>query len=478
MGDSLTQGFMSGAAAQTEHSWSSWVARALSIDFTTDWHIAHWPVGGMPVNLEDIARSLETIPRRPSGLDLPTVLREAARTLDAAEDCYERGPGRPGQPVRDMLGRPLDYVTNVASFGFEIADAWGLTASNCRSFITDGDRAGDDGLFTMPSEPFHRSAARVLNPSGRPEFDHLSQVGWLTHHARTRGVKRVIVWLGANNLLRAATDLRIVRTPGTRARPRPCDLAREERRRAGWTLWHPHDFADEYAVLLDHLERAMTGNRCHDWRVYLCTVPSPLDMPLLRPFGTARRINGAWFHEGYTWHPFGRSFAAAGHGALHRGDALLLHHTVQDANAALRDLVAEKGRRWTVIDLGRTLDQAAWHLTNGRPKVRWPVEVLDLLGDRRPDTRAFHADRHGRLRRGGLFSLDGVHPSVLGHGLIAAHVLKALQDHKDAPTTARIPWAEVIAADTLLSNPPRLLGAIRSYRRLAELVVGVGRRFA
>ena len=61
----------------------------------------------------------------------------------------------------------------------------------------------------------------------------------------------------------------------------------------------------------------------------------------------------------------------------------------------------------------------------------------------------------GRRRTGGLMSLDGVHPTTVGYGIVAELFLAAMQEAGIAQADpSRLDWASVIAQDSLLQAPP------------------------
>jgi hypothetical protein len=90
IGDSISQGFMSGAAAHTELAYSTLIARCMGLGEEYDYPT--WAAGGLPINMELILRSLE----EKYGEDVNAVewvfaLRTINQIMEAAEDYYERG---------------------------------------------------------------------------------------------------------------------------------------------------------------------------------------------------------------------------------------------------------------------------------------------------------------------------------------------------------------------------------------------------
>ena len=97
-----------------------------------------------------------------------------------------------------------------------------------------------------------------------------------------------------------------------------------------------------------------------------------------------------------------------------------------------------------------------------------PYELPDALKALRPapDSRFFASDSNGRAT-GGLFSLDGIHPTTIAYGLMAQEFMNVMVEagvtfHRPDGVTPRQPpvevdWDTLIARDTLISHPPRSL---------------------
>jgi hypothetical protein len=58
IGDSVSQGFMSLAAARTDLSYSTLLASKLELELQSDYRFADWEMGGIPLNVENIMRRL------------------------------------------------------------------------------------------------------------------------------------------------------------------------------------------------------------------------------------------------------------------------------------------------------------------------------------------------------------------------------------------------------------------------------------
>jgi hypothetical protein len=58
IGDSVSQGFMSAAAARTDLTYSTLIARSMGLEDEDDFRYPKWELDGLPMNLEGIFRRL------------------------------------------------------------------------------------------------------------------------------------------------------------------------------------------------------------------------------------------------------------------------------------------------------------------------------------------------------------------------------------------------------------------------------------
>src|SRR5688572_11690269 len=90
--DSISQRFMSGAAARTDQSYSTLLSKILNAN---DYCFPLWQKENHPLNIETTFRRLEKrLDANISGLfEWPVTLNVINRYLDDVEDYYERGEG-------------------------------------------------------------------------------------------------------------------------------------------------------------------------------------------------------------------------------------------------------------------------------------------------------------------------------------------------------------------------------------------------
>lgn len=489
IGDSISQGFMSAAAARTDLSYSTLIASTPGFLAPTEsYHIPVWEKGGLPVNLEKLMRKLSRL----YGSDISGLFEWsfAAYTissfLDDVEDYYERGAG--AETVPDSSGHR--YFHNIAVRGFDVADAWKVTPKLCRERITldNAQGRGKDDAFGRPNASFYRTALNVLNPSRDSAFDDYSPLRWLAAHATGEtgeaGVENLILWLGANNALGTIVDLKIVPTSNDPSR-RPVDMTQPER--VDYNLWHPDDFAAEYRELLDRVDAIMADNVAKDWRVFVGNVPPVTVAPLAKGVGDTVSLadpfgylgGGALYYRYYTYFIFDEDFAHTSDIKLTRDQVYHIDRTIAAYNQIISEVVKSKNashrrkgkkQRYFIVDIAKLLLELAFKRNNGQPTYRLPP-YLDGLSPK-PNTKYYHATKRGRVEQGGIFSLDGVHPSAMGQGLLAQEFLSVMEAQGVVGAVpANLNWNQIVARDALWSHPISLMRELYQHERLAEVLV-------
>jgi hypothetical protein len=470
IGDSLSAGFMSAASARTDLSFSTLLAAKLGLRPQQDYHFADWEVDGVPVNVERVLRALVArYGTDISGFEWLTVLQTVAQTLDPVEDYYERGAGAADVPTPD--GRT--FYHNVAVAGFSVADAWLVTPELCKQALSQPPA---EDFLAGPDRAFYRVALKVLNPSLDPAFDQFTQLEWLRHHATSEGVENVALWLGANNALGTVLSLKINATR-PEVDPLPHTLGHAERLQKGWNLWHPDHYQLELHELLDRVDDILQDNRQADWHVLLPNVPLVTIVPFAKGVGDTSTITRGGrefiYYKNYTYFPFEEQFAfdtgrrLTMEDAIHIDDTIRAYNTIFEIEAQTRN--SQHGaERYLVVDMETALNDLAYKRNGGDPPYDFP-EYFDFVYPR-VNTKYYHADEQGRLIQGGLFTLDGVHPSAIAHGLLAYECLKVMQ-RAGIVADLDLPWPTIFQNDLLYSNPIPIMQEIRNKEWLATLVV-------
>ena len=494
IGDSITQGFMSFAAARTDACYSTLIARILGAD---PYRIpTHWSHGGFPLNLETLMRSLES--KFGSDIFGPIEWLQAVNTIrkymDTVERFYERGKGKVGAPHPGGD----EYFHNIAVFGLRIADAWGVDAHLCKQMIRKTRGHGDE-WFSWPNAPFYRAVNTVLNPSQQAAYEKLSPLGWMETHVKglpdsdeQPGVENLVCWLGNNNVLGTVLSLKPNQTTPVDGRW-PHQLSHSDRERHGWNFWHPDHFAAEYRELMDRIDAIMRTNPSGtDWKVFVANVPHVTIAPLAKGFGPTTvyedtvdgRTRRSVYYKYYAYFFIRERDIHTGLWPFltqHRARSIDLAIDAYNAGITrtierLNDDHQGSGdrQRYFLVDANRALSEMAWKRNNGNPTYALPPALRYM--DPPVNTKFYHATRDGRLVQGGLFGLDGVHPTVIGQGLVAHEFLKTMKAAGVTDAGGQVvdpdglDWEAIVGDDLLYTDPIGLMAEVYEHGDMMNLI--------
>lgn len=449
IGDSLTQGFASGAISQTEKSYPKIIADCMNIP-RNNFRLPNFRgAGGLPLNIELLARELE----QKYGTTIDTfewvsAVFDINAFLDKVEDYWERGGG--SKPSgSDVL------FHNLAIFGYKARDPF-ITALECKNrFVT---KTSDDVLMPITSASRERTAYRTLNPNSEPLLDSTrSQLLVAKEIAAKEGIDNLILALGANNALGSLVHLEIKETgqnsPGTFSK---------------FNLWSVEAFKQDYLALAREIDALNSGH------VFVANIPHVTIVPL----ANGMMKNGGALPPGEIYFDYYKHFwiqdqdySPSLHKHLTGAQAKIIDRRIDEFNIIIKEEVAKRPN-WHLVDLCSMLDRLASRRNHGRPLYPLPGPIADL------GTRFFEIDEATRkIKRGtGFFSLDGVHPTYCGYALVAQEFINVMrpfvQGIKD------VDFAHIRANDTLVSNPPRtlddivsMLGVLERYFFFVEWVI-------
>ena len=473
IGDSVSQGFMSGAAARTDLCYSTLIAKAMGLQPGNNYNFPKWPKGGLPCNLEELMRALS----RRYGADINalewlTILSEINKYIDQSEDYYERGAGNERTPYDS--GK-VDFFHNISVEGFKVADAWNVCPALCKEIIAEENlhTGGDNYLFNgWPNAAFYRIAHKVLNPSLDGKYDKFTQLDWLQHHVDQRGVKNLLLWLGNNNVLGSVVGLQIKQT-------RNSTVKMGHLKQTKWNLWHPDHFREEYDVLLNKVAEIMGKNNCKTWRVFVGNIPLLTILPIAKGVGPSQEIKDRGiYYKYYTYFPFEEEFAKKTGNHLTMDDAIYIDECITEYNKTIGDLINSKNdaighKAFFLVDISKMLSDLAWKRNEGRPPFNFEaVDPIFKYKYPRINTKYYHADMKGRFRQGGIFSLDGVHPTAIAHGLIANEFMKVMGAN-GVNFPGKLDWKQIFRDDTLYSNPISLMQEVYNHEKLAMTILDI-----
>jgi hypothetical protein len=280
-----------------------------------------------------------------------------------------------------------------------------------------------------------------------------------------QGVETLVVMLGANNALGSVIHLGPKWSDDGYDAKRPADRLSAKR---GYNVWRPKHFAADWQSLVERL-RGIDAQH-----VIVATVPSVTIAPIARGVAGKVRPNSRYFP--YYTRPWidDDDFDAGRDPHLTEDEARAIDSTIDQFNETIIasvEMARRDGLDWYVFELGGLLDSLAvrryidspWARPTWWEPYRLPpqIEALDPV----PSTRFLRAGPDGRTD-GGFFSLDGVHPTTIGYGVVAQEVIRVMQtagvqflDRTGQPRdgTVLVDFDRLLAADTLIKDPPAAL---------------------
>ncbi|MEV6752938.1 hypothetical protein [Streptomyces sp. NPDC051214] len=476
LGDSLTQGFQSAAVFNTSLSYPAIVAYEMGCfpDFRFP---QYGGFGGLPFNLELFLRDLEArFGRNVDWWEAPLALFRARSVMDRVEDYWERGPGR-------TVPSTSAVMHNLAVFGWDLRDALSKSADECRKRI---GTPKDDLVSQIVQNAGERAALRVLPTQPRTagaltQLRAAAELGKDTDGTGARhGIETLVVFLGANNALRAVTDLRVKWSEDA-----GFDDLDDKRR---FTVWQPKHFRSELRKVAAEVFDIKARH------VIWCTVPHVTIAPMAR--GVAGKTQPGSRYFPYYTRPWikDRDFDAGKDPSITGDEA----HQVDDAIDGYNDAITEtvraarkKGRDWYLLETCGLLDRLASRRYAEDPQARPPwwqpyplPSALQALSP--PPNSHFLAVEGERRTDGGLFSLDGVHPTTVGYGILAQEVINVMRlagvpfyrpvGGASRPDPVLVDFDRLIRHDTLVNCPPANLGSALGVMGWADEALDLFRR--
>ena len=459
IGDSLTHGFQSLAIHNTDISYPAIIAHELG------WYDrfrkpGYFGFGGLPLNLEFLIRELETgFGEKLDWWELGLAPFRARHFMDQVEDWWERGPGA---KVPNVTG--INH--NLGIYGWDLRDTLVRTANTLKSEIKEPT---DQLLQQLVENANERAALRVLE-SARKNGKALTPLeaaaalgddGTVENPGRGDGIETLIVMLGANNALGSIVRLRVVWSK------EGYDDLKEKKK---FTVWRPSHFKAELDRVVAEVKKVKARH------VIWGTVPHVTIAPIARGVGEKVREGSRYFP--YYTRPWitDENFDAKYDPHITELQAREVDSTIDQYNAAITEAVGDarsEGQDWLLFDAAGVLDRLAYrrYIRDPAAQPDWwkeyelPPELAALSP--RPNSRFFASGPEGRTD-GGLFSLDGVHPTTIGYGILAQELIDVMQQHAgvkfyfgdgrtERPGPVKVDFKRLITRDTLISDPPRSL---------------------
>ena len=454
IGDSLTQGFQSGSILHTEWSYPAMIARALGLSVPTDFRIPSFPGTGLPLNIEELLRSMELslgneISTGEWFFRFPNLLRQF---LDEVEDLYERGRGRIDQPSA-FRGQ----FHNLAVWGFRVLDSFKVNSEYCDQMINSSEGWIEDDFLGLPSAPMYRTAHKVLNPGNQKSKKTWTQIDNLEKLQKQERVENLILWLGANDCLGTVINLQLKEMPEDFVSDDP-----EERRQ--YNLTHPQIFEQDYKSLVARIKAIIDG----DTHVFVATIPRITIPPITKGIGKLPE-NRTYFDYYSRFFANEDNFNSFFNSNLTRDEIKKIDETIDEFNTIIQEQVTQaqqEGKNWHLVNIAALLDSLAVKRNHLSSSPEEPLKAYyrslgisdHPLLHLEPIPSILLLETQDRLRlNGGLFSLDNVHPSTIGYGIVAEAFLREMQRAGvSGADPIHLDWRQIIAQDFLLQSPPAL----------------------
>lgn len=460
----MAQGFKNGGIYRTDLSFPAILAKSLGNErsFETPLFTAQ---AGIPINIEMLVRGMadefgDEITWNEylkAGAHLYTTLRRIKE--------YWEGNKKSLAVVRDMP------YQNQGIWGTAISDSWLMNSKYCKEQI-ESNRPRYTVFNVLPDDALFTTARLVLNPSQTETFSRHSMIDNVQLLQDDGGIENLICCLGHNNIVGAVTNLNLIYSEEH-------DLNAPHHKRT-CTVFRPEHFEDETRILYQKLSKI--GAK----RVFVPTLPYMTIPPAIRGVNSDKSKPRSGYFDYYSrfW-IWDEDFNPEKHAHLTKEDAITLDQHIDQYNKTIYELSKEFG--YHVVPVGQYVSAAARRRL-GAKKVRpFPDSFVTAL-KQNPDT-SYLVDENNKPRistdyirlkddsrkldRGGIFSLDGLHPSTIGYGLIA-NIYKESMEKKGVDFSSDIDWKFVIENETLVTHPPLLLNDLRLLLRF--LALGRGER--
>lgn len=447
LGDSLGHGFQSFAIFNTDLSYPAIIARELGwYDFFR--HPEYRAFGGLPLNLEYLARELELkYGSEIAWWELGSAAFTVFHLLDQIRVHWEQGPGSQVPQINGIMH-------NLAVAGFDINDLMTCTADTEQA-ATASAKASLVHLLARNAWPL--MARYVLESARDPATRRaLTPVEAAKALGEDGGIETLIIYIGANNALGTVVKFQVIWS---------ADGYDDPAQKGAYTVWRPSHFAAELQKLRDLIREVKAQH------IIWSTVPHVTIVPLARGVGGKMRPGSRYFP--YYTLPWidDAHFNPAVDPRLTGNQARAIDSAIDMYNDAITAVVKaarEDGQDWLLLDTAGLLDRMAArrYILDPAARPSWwtpyqlppQIEALTPV----PDSRFLAYGPEGRTA-GGIFSLDGIHPTTITYAMLAREFINVMQaagvkfycadgvTERTGPIQIDFGWA--IQRDTLIFDP-------------------------
>jgi hypothetical protein len=474
IGDSLTHGFQSGAIFNTSLSYPMLIARYMGWSRSFRYPSYAGPGDGLPLNLEKLTRELGNRYQIADGInaiDAALLLPWLRGYLDNIENYWERGEG--------MNASEQGAINhNLAVYGWDVRNTLSRTADIAKEVIRNKPPK-DNIIQQIPENANEIATLRVLNTARDTTNKALTPLEAAKALGQDGGIETLIIFIGANNALGSILTFKL--------RWSNVDY-QDMNKNDEYTVWLPSHFKAELDLIVEQVKQI---NARH---VIWATVPHVTIVPFARGVsGNGQKIkSGSRYFPFYvpiwlenTFNPNSRQ------PRLTANQARAIDSAIDKYNEYIVEAVRQgrrQGKDWYLFETAGLLDRLASRRyiedESARPSwwTEYPLpEPLNSL-DPKPTSLFFKSNRSGR-QQGGLFSLDGIHPTTISYGILAQEIIKIMEQsgvefyEGDGVTkrtgAIKIDFNRLIQEDTLISNPPSAVSAILDSIGWLDSITGI-----
>jgi len=464
MGDSMSQGFKNGGIYRTEISFPALIARSMGIK--SRFHVPSFSAqAGIPINIEALVRALAE--KYGDTLTLGNSIgaaRELYRTLRRIK-LYWEGHSK------SLQSDQQSPFHNQSIWGLSISDTMLMTEKYCREHILNF-KPRYSVFNVLPDNALYTTARLVLNPSFSPVMENKTMADNIKLLSDDGGIENLIVCIGHNNIVGAVTKLDIIMSEES-----DLNTIYENRK---CTVFRPVHFKKELRILYEFISKMNTKH------VFVPTIPYVTIPPAIRGVNAAKTKGTGYFDYYSRFWIWDEDFDPDKHPHLTKNQAIFLDQVVDQYNEIIRNLAYEFD--YCVVPVHKYVAAAARRRLGHKIVPPFPPAFLEALkknpktgylvneqGWPKISTDYLRLDNEtGLIDRGGIFSLDGLHPSTIGYGLIANMYQNSMLK-RGVKFDKPFDWDFVIENDTLVTNPPPLLHNLRLLLRF--LAMGRQERF-
>ncbi|MCW9707080.1 hypothetical protein [Fodinibius salsisoli] len=460
LGDSIGQGFQNGGIYRTDLNFPAFLAQCFEPEpeFNQPVFTAQ---GGIPLNLEVLTRGLSD--QYGDSLEWTEYIPAATHLYKTLRRIKKYWEGKYKSLAIESQKRPFH---NQSVWGFAANDAWLLTDAKSRYLIENYPESYS--IFdVLPDHAMYTTASIVLNPAQQKQHLDSTLFDNVMTLQEDGGIENLIVTMGHNNIIGAVTDLRFKYSE-------PDDLGALPSDR-DYTVYRPEHFEQEYRKL------ASKVNDIGAERVFVPTIPYVTIPPVSRGVNEDRSDPVQGYFDYYTrfW-IWDSDFDPGKHPHLTKEEAIQLDKTVDEYNRSIRNVAAQYG--WGVVPINTYVSGIARRRRVGKLHIPYPRAFADAI-QRNPATEHLlenpkdpvlsteylrvHRDT-GKVYKGGIFSLDGIHPTTIGYGLMAHLYYETMEEH-GVQFQKKLDWDHIIANDTLVTNPPYMLNSLRQLLKVLSM---------